>query len=158
MAGIRDEIDVKCPLKDVKIKKQKDPWITNEILELINDKNDLLGETKRSQDTESWENVRAARNVAAALIKDAERNFLTNEIENNHDPAKFWKKLHTMFPDKPFHAKVNLVDPVDGCMIDEGAISGYANDFFTSIGSNIIQETGFEMDNWTCDGVCICNL
>ena len=47
--NIQNEIEIMCPIKDIKISKQKDPWITEEILELINDKNDLLNEAKRTQ-------------------------------------------------------------------------------------------------------------
>ena len=45
---IESEIESMCPLKDIKIKKQKDPWITNEILELINDKHFLLSTAKQN--------------------------------------------------------------------------------------------------------------
>ena len=152
LSGIRTELDSMCPLKDIRIKKQKDPWITNDILELINDKNDLLSEAKESNNPEAWDNARTARNLLNNMIKEAKRNFLTNEIENNQDPKIFWKRLHTMFPDKPISGKINLVNSHNGHILGEQEIPEYANDFFTSIGSNIVQETGFNMDEWFFEG------
>ena len=35
---IRENIDEMCPLKDFKTKQKKEPWITNELIELIKDK------------------------------------------------------------------------------------------------------------------------
>ena len=38
LTRITTVLDKMCPLKEIHIKKKKDPWITNELIELINDK------------------------------------------------------------------------------------------------------------------------
>ena len=58
-----------------------------------------------------------------------------------------------MFPDKPSSGNVNLANPANGEMFDEHLIPNYANEFFTSIGPNIIRETGFDINNWSYNGV-----
>ena len=141
-----------CPLKDIEIKESKDPWITNKILELINGKNDLLAEAKKNQDPKIWDIARNMRNFVASLVKEAKRDLFSNEIENNHDPAKLWKKIHSMFPDRPVHGKINLMNTATGVLIEEREIPDYANAFFTSVGSNIIQDTGFDIENRTYEG------
>ena len=78
-----------CSLKQIKIKKQKDPWISNEIFEFINDKNDLLEIVKNTGQEDDWNAARTSRNFVAGMIKNGKRNFLTNEIENDQDPNKF---------------------------------------------------------------------
>ena len=150
--AIQNAIDAMCPLKNIKIKKKKDPWISNELLEFVNDKNDLLQIAKTTQSDEDWQAARIARNLVASLIKDAKRDYLTNEIENNHDPNKFWKKLHLMFPDKVTSGKIKLKDPLTHGEIDDHDIPNYANNFFTQIGSNIINETGFVLEDWDYGG------
>ena len=122
-------------------------------MELINDKNDLLTEAKKNHTPESWDNAQDARNLVSTMNKDAKRDFLTNEIENDHEPSKFWKKLHSMFPDKPSHGKINLKDQATDNMISEDAIANYANSFFTSVGSNFIHETGFKIEDWFYEGI-----
>ena len=150
---IRYEIELMCPLKNIKINKQKDPWITNEILELINDKNDLLAGAKCSKLVEDWDNAQTARNLVSSMIKEAKRDYLTNEIGNNHDPNKFWNRLHSMFPDKPTSGKINLKNSNTNEMLKENDIPDYANTFFTSVGSNIICDTGFDIRNWSYEGI-----
>ena len=150
---IRDEIDDMCPLKKIKIKKQKDPWISNDILELINDKNDLLETAKNTQHADDWQAARNARNLVASLVKDAKRNYLSDEIDNNLDPNKFWKRLHSMFPDKPTTGKINLKHLNTQEEIEEHNIPDYANNFFTQIGSKIIDETGFRLEDWSYSGM-----
>ena len=152
LTNIEKEIEAMCPLKRIKIKRQKDPWITNEILEFIHDKNNLLQEAKRTQHTDDWDAARIARNLVASMIKDAKRDYLTNEINNDHDPRKFWDRLHSMFPDKPTTGKINLLNAQNGEMLEESQTPDYANAFFTSIGSKIIQETGFDINNWSYKG------
>ena len=155
LEAITQEIDELCPIRDIKIKKKKDPWITNELLELINDKNDLILEAKKKQTPECWDNARIARNLVASMVKDAKRDYLTSEIENDQDPGKFWKRLHSIFPDKPCSGKINLIDPANGEMMEEQRIPDYSNDFFTSIGLNIIQETGFDIREWSYKGTVL---
>ena len=45
---IADVLDYMCPLKDIKIKQTKEPWMSNEIIELIYDKNNLLKKAKKT--------------------------------------------------------------------------------------------------------------
>ena len=47
---IRSNIDAMCPLKTYKIKQEKEPWITNNLIELIKDKDKALRQAKRSKD------------------------------------------------------------------------------------------------------------
>ena len=86
------------------------------------------------------------------MIRNAKKDYLSNEIEHNHDPNTFWKKIHAMFPDKPSSGRISLFDEITGTLLDENNIPGYANAFFTSIGSNIIRDTGFDMNNWSFKG------
>ena len=62
-------IDVMCPNKKYNIKQVKDPWITNEILEAIHDKDRLLSRAKHSNDTNDWTIAKRRRNEVKNLIK-----------------------------------------------------------------------------------------
>ena len=44
--NIQSTIDNMCPIRSFNIKQMKDPWITNEILESIHDKDRLLSRAK----------------------------------------------------------------------------------------------------------------
>ena len=63
-------INLMCPLRSFKIKNMKDPWITNEIIESIHDKDALLRKAKRSNDDNDWLSAREARNSVNHDIKN----------------------------------------------------------------------------------------
>ena len=66
---IETEIEKMCPLKEIKITKQKSKWISNDLLELINDKDDLLHLAKTTHPPDDWTAARIARNYVASLVK-----------------------------------------------------------------------------------------
>ena len=55
-------IDIMCPIKTYNTKQVKDPWINNEILEAIHDKDRLLARAKRTQKPNDWANAKRRRN------------------------------------------------------------------------------------------------
>ena len=60
---IEESIESFCPTKEIKIKKLKEEWVTQELLEFINDKDDLLRLAKRTNNNEDWNTARIARNL-----------------------------------------------------------------------------------------------
>ena len=118
-------------------------------MEFINDKNDLLEIAKNTGQEDDWNAARISRNLVAGMIKNAKRDFLTNETENDHEPNKFWSKLHCMFPDKPSSGRISLSDPMQQNVLEDTEIPDYINTFCTNVGSNIVSETDFRYENGT---------
>ena len=61
---IKPIIDRHCPSKLYNIKNMKDPWITNESLEMIHDKDYFLAKAKKHGKIDDW---RIARNLPVKL-------------------------------------------------------------------------------------------
>ena len=98
--AIEEEIEKMCPLKQIKIRKMKEPWITNEILEFIHNKVFLLKQAKRSGTREDLQTARIARNFVAGLIQNAKRDYIITQMEiNRKNHKKFWNKVHLLLPD-----------------------------------------------------------
>ena len=55
-------LDVVCPVREFKVKDKPDPWLTNILLERINDKNNLLLEARTSTDIITWHRARLLKN------------------------------------------------------------------------------------------------
>ena len=51
-----------CPIRKFKVRAQREPWLTNEALEAIKDKDRLLQRAKRTRKAQAWEAARRARN------------------------------------------------------------------------------------------------
>ena len=65
--------------------------MTNYILKLINDKNDLLDIAKRTQSEDDWQAACVARNLVASIVKDAKKDFLTKKLKMTKIPISFGK-------------------------------------------------------------------
>ena len=74
VSRIRSVIDEMCPIRNFVIKNRKDPWITNEILEKIHDKDRLLHKAKY----QDWINARLARNNVNRNIKPLKSDFISD--------------------------------------------------------------------------------
>ena len=98
---IENIIDDMCPLRNFKIKNLKDPWITNEILENIHDKDLLLRTAKRTNDQNDWLLARNARNTLNTNIKNIKADFIQENLEiNQGDSKNFWKDIQIILPKK----------------------------------------------------------
>ena len=94
-------LDQCCPQKTFTIKKYKEPWITNELLELIKDKDLALGKAKKSRKNTDWDLARRLRNECLSKICRAKCEFVKTELNNNqNDSKKFWKNVHDIWPKK----------------------------------------------------------
>ena len=101
------ELDQMCPLKEIRIKRKKDPWITNDLIELINDKNYLLKRAKRTDIPEDWETAKNARNFVFVLIRNSKRDYLTDRMTRmNQILPNFGTQFRFSFQTKSPKAKL----------------------------------------------------
>ena len=152
---IYEIIDLMCPLKEFNIKNKKDPWITNEMLESIRDKDILLRRAKLSNRDEDWEQARRARNIVNTNIKNLKADFIkTNLNEHQGDSKKFWKDIQNKFPpkNKTNLRKYTLKNNNGEMIFDPKTASNLINDFFTSIGPKLAQTFN---RNWLFHGTLI---
>ena len=82
---VEESIEFFCPTKEIKIKKLKEKWVTQELLEFINDKDDLLRLAKRTNNIDDWNTARIARNLVAGMVRNAKKDFLQEEINQNYE-------------------------------------------------------------------------
>ena len=108
---VEESIEFFCPTKEIKIKKLKEKWVTQELLEFINDKDDLLRLAKRMNNIEDWNTARIARNLVAGMVRNAKKDYLQEEINQNHEnPNKFWKAISKLLPDSKSSTPIVLKD------------------------------------------------
>ena len=82
LTNITSIIDEMCPLKRYKVAqaKLKEPWVTNEILELIKDKDRLLRRAKCNNNQQDWILAKNARNNVNQQIRGAKANFVQENL------------------------------------------------------------------------------
>ena len=109
---IKRIIDKMCPMKKFNISKRKDPWITNELLEIINDKNSQMDKAKRTKKPEDSERARFMRNECNRLVRKARARYIQEQAENySNDPKAFWRNIRDVLPNsKVESSSFKLVD------------------------------------------------
>ena len=137
--AIRDKIDAVCPLRSFRVKEIREPWITDDLLEEIRDKDNYLRLAKNTGKEEDWTLARRERNRVGKLVRNARAEFVKEQQrEFKSDPKKFWKTVSTIIPGKKqAHGLVSLNDQTTGEDIKEAEVANYVNEFFSSIGPKL---------------------
>ena len=146
-----EEIDRMCPIKVFKVNKAREPWVTNEALEAIRDKDRLLKRAKRTGKEEDWAQARRERNRVGRDLEVLRAEFLKQQQEEfKSDPKKFWKAIHTIIPNqKQQSVGIKLRDSETGKDIERADTPGFINKFFTNIGQNLAK---LHKDPWVYYG------
>ena len=144
---IKKEIDIMCPQKHFKIKNKKYPWISDELLEQIKDKDNLLKKAKKSNKQEDWDEARKLRNQTKTNIRVAKSEFIKSNLEENPKDARtFWKSLSDLIVNKGKQTNViNLIDQSDN-NVEHDKTADFINDFFASIGPTLASNYN---NSWT---------
>ena len=141
---IKTYLDVHCPLKSFRVNEARDPWVTNELLEEIKDKDLLLRIARRSGREEDWAVAKRVRNRVGRLVEQTKADFLKEQqVELADDPKKFWRLVKSIVPGKnKGRSKVTLIDREigpDGENVDESLVADFINNFFSNIGPKLAK-------------------
>ena len=132
---ISKHIDLMCPIIDMRVREKSDPWITNELIELIQDKDKALARAKRSNNTDDWALARSLRNLTKSYIKKAKSDFIKENFTHfGNDTKKFWHTINEIIPGKLKCRKISLVNYDENKPIDEHSTANFINNYFASIG------------------------
>ena len=139
---MEEEIDLMCPIKSFKVKKSREPWITNEAIEAIRDKDRALRKAKKSGKEEDWAVARRERNRIGRELELLRSDFLkAQQEEYKSDPKNFWKTIQSIIPNKKARkGGIQLKDHRTGLDIEKEQVPSFINEFFTNIGPNLARE------------------
>ena len=90
-----------CPIRSFRVEALREPWITNEAVEAIRDKDKLMQKARKSRKEEDWKAAREARNGVGRDLENLRAEFLkTQQEDNKNDPNKFWNTISSILPGK----------------------------------------------------------
>ena len=93
---IEEFLNIMCPIKYLKIRTDSPPWITQEVIEAINDRNSFFRQAKLSMDSEHIKRAHSARNRANRLILATKGEYIKEILHKyKDDPKKFWRVLNS---------------------------------------------------------------
>ena len=142
-------LDIHLPMRKLSQKEFKQkfkPWISNNILEKINEKNKTFRKYMKAKNKERkgelFDQFKVLKNEVTYLTRSGKRAYYKKYFADNKDNLqKIWKGIKEIiniksknydYPTCIQNGDVNLTDPI--------AISNSFNDYFTSIADNILEK------------------
>lgn len=143
MNVINRVIKDKIPLKSVKINRKsvKNPWMTSDILNHINEKRKLYKRFLKRPITYG-EQYRACRNRVNRMIEEAKQQHYCRKFNcYTGDGKKTWKVINEIINSKiQRHATVDQLSVDEVITSDPKIISNYMNNYFSCIGSDLSKK------------------
>ena len=143
---IRKHIDIMCPIKCIRIRTNSPPWITQEVIESINDRNHLYSKLRAKTNEGDLSQARRARNRTNKLIFNSKSEYIKTTLDQHKDdPKKIWRILNNTLLKGEGDTSNVVFDignnqysaPNDSCEI--------INSHFASVGRNLNAQ--FDTDN-----------
>ena len=141
---VRGYLDENCPEKLFKVRQANEPWINNEIIEQIKDKDRALRTARWTGKKDDWAFAKRERNRVGRLVEQAKAELLRDQqTKLVDDPKICWRVVKSVVPGKKTTShKISLIDK----SAEEGdrdvagpATADFINTFFTNIGPKLAQ-------------------
>ena len=128
------------PTRQVRTRKNKLPWITNEIKKEQNKRYRLLKLYKANKDTLTWSLYKATRNRVKKLIRDAELTYWREQFAKSENSKHFWQVVRKA-QGKNARKPIPPVQNSDGAILtNDSDKAEEMNKFFANIGIKLAEK------------------
>ena len=143
---IVEQADLLCPIRTFRMGAKREPWLTNEAMEAIRDKDKLIKKAKRTRKAGDWDAARIARNQVGRDLEQLKAEFLKREQEEHKgDPKKFWKNIAGIFPGKRGKSgRIWLKENESNVEVESERTADFINKYFTNIGPDLAAKINSE--------------
>ena len=135
-------LDSVAPIKEIQIKQRTEPWISADILECIQIRDNRFQKFKKSGKSDDYKKNCKLRNHVQRSCKIAKSEYFSSQIEENkNNPKKLWSNFKSLGYQKDPKSDPNIILNIDGGNCHEGkTISNHFNNFFTTIASKLEEK------------------
>eukprot|EP00794_Sanderia_malayensis_P006539 gene6539-7278_t len=136
-------IDKHAPFVKKRIKGRLCPWLSNELKQEMNIRDQLLRRARRTNTELDWSTYKRSRNKVNNLVKTNKARYNKELLRENADsPEKFWSAIKTIYPTKDTSMTTTSMIEVNGQKTTD--ISGIANAFsihFATVANTLKAKT-----------------
>ena len=133
-----------CPIKSFSVRKEKEPWITPQLIELIKDKDLAIKKAKKNKgNPDLWKRAKQLRNSCIKRLRRARAEFIQGNLEENMgNSKKFWKNIQNVLPNNKNGSRVffDLLDKDSNTPVRTEDTANFINSFFTGIGPKLARQ------------------
>ena len=92
-----DVLDKHAPLQHKTIRSRKAHWITNDIKNLMNTRDNFKRKAILTNNENDWLNFRLTRNKVNIKLRNAKKDYYSSEIAGQKfNPKKAWKSINSL--------------------------------------------------------------
>ena len=130
------------PIKSFKFNKPKPPYLNNQLLNQMKNRDYFYKKAKKLGNVDDWNIAKFLRNQTNKNIKRAKADYIIEQLRNaKNDSAKFWRTIKQTFPtDKDRDHSVIRLKHL-GTNIQEDETANYINEFFINVGNTVIANS-----------------
>ena len=137
-------VDDIAPIKEVRIKQRTEPWVNDEILQSIKDRDKAFQTFKNNRSDEKFTVFKQLRNKTQTLIYNAKKNFFKDKLEHeNNDSKSLWNSLKQLgMPSKKGKATASSIGlNIEGeICFDKQKVAEQFNSFYTTVASKLVDK------------------
>ena len=134
-------IDKHAPLKTKRIRNNRSPWITNELVGEIHKRDFLKKKATSTNNPLIWKEFKDARNKVNNSIKKAKREYFSEKLDASKcDTRKTWRLINELQPRQCKSTKVSQIKSGHQVFTSPEDIAEAFNNHFTSIGQTLARE------------------
>ena len=137
LENIMDILENLCPEKNFKFAKSRPNLLTNDLINLMKERDRLLKIYQRTKQESDKKEMRKIRNLVNISIKNARADFVKDQLETHKDdPKKFWKELNTLIANNKTSSSqcFNNIKDDSKNIIPQNVLPNHVNTFFANIG------------------------
>ena len=135
-------VDSIAPIKEIRLKQCTEPWMCNEILEGIRERDKSLYNFKKQRTAENFKTFCLLRNKLQQLIKSAKRTYFNDKIEEcKNSSTDLWKAFKNLGISKTTKGSSNIGLEIENeISFDKKTVANTFNNFFTTIAENLVSK------------------
>lgn len=131
-----------CPYKSITTRAEKAPWMTNDLLNPINDRDKAFLEAHETKDANKLSEAKKKRTATKKAVRNARAAFIREQLAQSQDnPRKMWENINKLIKSPESDSTIELLDE-NKCPIPESLVSGHVNWYFATIGSKQAEKFG----------------
>lgn len=135
-------LDKVAPVKEVRVKQKTEPWMNQDILSNIKERDDYITSFRKFGKDEDYRLYCKYRNLVQRQCKQAKADYFNEGINDNMgNPKKLWSHFKNLGYKQNCKVDSNVILNIDGeNSFDNAKIANHFNSFFTTIASKLVDK------------------
>ena len=130
-----------APLKKKRVRNKKAPWLTDDVIRLMRERDILKKKAIKSGDKEDWSRFRTLKNKVNYEIKHSKKSFISESIQRSGNNTKnVWNTIRQVVPGKCKSTNITCLKNEDVSVTEPKDVANMLNSFFADIGPQLADK------------------